>query len=265
MARYVYSDEMLSFLKGGYKQMRLKPLTEAFNSKFDADKKWTAIKAVLKNHNFTCGRKPGFVKDERMLLLTPEQVEFVKEQYKHMSRKDLLTSLNGEFNLELKLGQLVAFLKNHQIRSGRTGCYKKGNVPFNAGTKGVMKANSGSFQKGSRPKNYKPIGYERVCSKDGYIIVKVAEENPWSSSVSGWYRHKHVVIWEENNGPVPDGSCLRFKDGDSRNIALDNLVLVSRGENARLNLMSYKNQPDQVKPIVMSLAKLDQAVFEKSK
>ena len=265
MPRQVYNEKMLTFLQEGFLEMRVRPLTDAFNLKFSTDKNWSAIKAVLKNHRFLCGRKPGFRKDERLLLLTPEQAQFVREQYKNLPRRKCLEALNKEFKLEIKLSQLVAFIKNHGICSGRSGRYENGNVPFNAGTKGFMKANSGSFQKGSRPTNYKPIGHERVCKKDGYIIVKVAERNPWNDNPSGWYRHKHIVNWERDHGPVPDGSCLRFKDGDNKNIDPENLVLVSRGENARLNLMSYNQQPDEIKPVVMGLARLDQTVFERAK
>ncbi|MBU1138823.1 MAG: HNH endonuclease [Proteobacteria bacterium] len=183
-----------------------------------------------------------------------------------MSRNWLLVALNTQFGLSLKLSQLVSFLKNHKISSGRTGRYEKGNVPWTAGLSGtgICKPNSGSFKKGTRPSNYKPIGYERVCKKDGYVLVKVAEVNPWDSSMSGWYRHKHVVEWEKVHGQVPDGFCIRFVDGDKTNFNIENLTLVNRGENARLNQMGYNSQPSEIKPTVMALAKVDQAIYERT-
>jgi hypothetical protein len=125
-----------------------------------------------------------------------------------------------------------------------------------------MKPNGGSFAKGQIPKNYKPIGHERICKKDGYILVKVADRNPWNDNPSGWYRHKHVVLWEEKHGPVPDGSCLRFKDGNKRNVLPENLILVSRGEHLRLTSLGYNEQPEELKPAVLNIAKLEQQIYE---
>ena len=46
---------------------------------------------------------------------------------------------------------------------------------------------------------------------------------------------KHVLIWEQVNGPVPEGHCLIFLDGDRSHIELDNLMLISRKTLAILN------------------------------
>lgn len=262
MPRFRYSPEMIVFLRDGYKKWRVPELTEAFNTRFGLDKSEKAIKTALIGRKFKSGRKSGFAKGERILLLTPEQIEFVKEKYQSLSVKELLAALNDTHGVCLKLSQLKTFLKNHKILSGRTGCFEKGHIPHNTGTKGVMKPNSGSFQKGHKPKNYKPIGSERVCCKDGYVLVKVAEENPFDSSASGWYRHKHVVLWEEHNGPVPDGYCIRFADGDKTNITIENLILVSRAVNARLTIAGYADMPAEIKPTMVAVAKLEQAVFE---
>lgn len=262
MRRFVYTAEMLLFLENGFKRHRIPKLTNLFNEKFSQQRKESQIRAAVKNHKFRCGRKPGFTNGENITLLTPEQIKFVTEKYPELSRKEMLAALNKRFGLSLRLSQLVSFVKNHKIRSGRTGQYGKGNRPHNTGTRGVMKANSGSFKKGSRPTNYQPIGFERL-TKDGYIEVKVSDRNPWKSSQSGWYRLKQIVVWERHNGVVPEGMCLRFKDGSRANCDIDNLMLVSRGENARLNSMGYNGQPDELKPVVLAIAKVDQAVYEK--
>ncbi|SDO95310.1 HNH endonuclease signature motif containing protein [Desulforhopalus singaporensis] len=262
MSRFSYTTEMKNFLKVGFASWRIPELTEKFNNHFGLKKTPGQIKSCLKNNGFTCGRRGGCSKGERITLLTPEQVEFVERRYKEITRHELLDELNRKFGLSLRLTQLVAFIKKHKITSGRTGQYEKGCVSFNAGTKGLMKKNSGSFQQGHRPKNYKPLGHERT-DKDGYVLVKVAECNPWNHTTSGWYRHKHVVIWEEVNGSVPNGYCVRFKDGDRRNICLENLILVSRGEHVRLTQMGYGDQPDEIKPVLVGVAKLEQAIHEK--
>jgi hypothetical protein len=73
--------------------------------------------------------------------------------------------------------------------TGRTGCFEKGDKPWNTGTKGVCKPNSGNFKSGQVSWNKKPVGYERICSKDGYVIVKVAEPNV--------FKLKHRIVWKK--------------------------------------------------------------------
>lgn len=213
-------------------------------------------KARIENSTATNGR--------RAALLTPEQAEFVRRGYKSMSRKELIKALNDKFNLSLKIGQLVYFIKKHKIKSGRTGFFKPGQGSWNKGKKGYMGANKTSFKEGNKPKNYRPIGSERVESKSGYVLIKVSDQKPHSDCPAGWYRYKHVVLWEEHNGPVPEGHCIRFKDGNRLNITIDNLVLVSRGEHARLTRMEYGSQPDEIKPVLLNIAKIDQAISERT-
>ncbi|MCU7356274.1 HNH endonuclease [Enterococcus dispar] len=51
----------------------------------------------------------------------------------------------------------------------------------------------------------------------------------------GRWEPKHRVVWEKENGPIPHNYVLIFKDGDKRNIDLENLMLVSRRELAIIN------------------------------
>jgi len=197
-----------------------------------------------------------------MGLLTVEQDAFLRKEYRRLSRRDVTAALNKRFGLDLKISQIVSYTKNHKITSGRTGRFQPGNIPLpSARPKGPNKT---SFKKGSRPTNYRPIGHERIDKKDGYILVKVAERNPWNDNPSGWYRHKHVVLWEQHHGPVPEGMCVRFLDGDRLNVTLDNLVLVSRGVHARLTVMGFSDQHAEVKPALIGLARLDQAISERT-
>jgi hypothetical protein len=66
-----------------------------------------------------------------------------------------------------------------------------------------------SYSKGHVPANLNQIRHERICSNNGYILVKVDQVNPYTGN-QAWYRAKHVVNWELANGPVPEGMMLRF-------------------------------------------------------
>ena len=266
MANVVYTKEMLVFLKKTYKKLRGRQLTAAFNAEFGTDKKYSTIRATMTRYRLYSGRPKGSSKGENIRLFTPDQVQFIRDQYKKQPIKDVLEAVNTTYGLQIRLQQLKTFVKNQNILSGRTGCFPKGNVPHNTGTVGLMKKNSGSFIAGQRPPNWQPIGHERICSKDGYVYIKVAERSPYrSQSTSGWYRHKHVVLWETHNGPVPEGHVIRFIDGDNTHIDIDNFMLVSKGENARLNKIYFNEQPKEVKPALLAIVKLEQAVLEKSR
>lgn len=52
----------------------------------------------------------------------------------------------------------------------------------------------------------------------------------------------HHVIWEENNGPIPAGFKVCFKDGDHRNCAIDNLELLTNSDQVRKYASKGQNQ-----------------------
>lgn len=262
MTRFVYTSAMLEFLREGFKEFRVPELTIKFNDEFSLDKTQQQIRACLKNNKFKSGRKPGFLKGETIKLLSPDQVDFVRQNYPHLTREELTAELNKEFDLTITVKQLVSFVKNHKILSGRTGYFEKGSDPWNKGTKGLMKPNETSFQKGHTPANRKPVGSERIDSKDGYILTKTDQVNPYTG-YDGFYRAKHVVLWEQHNGPVPNGNVVRFVDGDKTNINIHNLMLVDLGVNAQLNALKYGEHPKETKPTILAIAKLQQAAHDR--
>ncbi|MCY9097417.1 HNH endonuclease [Bacillus inaquosorum] len=156
-----------------------------------------------------------------------EEKEFIKNNVKGRSNAELLKIFNEHFGLNLTKSQIAAFKKNHRLSSGLDGKFKPGHVPFNKGKKGLMCGGKETqFKKGQRALNYRPIGSERV-SVDGYIEIKVADPGKW--------RMKHLVLWEEANGPIPKGHCLLFLDGNKLNVSLDNLQLITRSQLVRMN------------------------------
>jgi hypothetical protein len=73
---------------------------------------------------------------------------------------------------------------------------------------------------------YYPIGSE--SNNHGYKLVKIGK------SRQDW-KLKHHIIWEAANGPIPRGHVVIFANGDKRDFALDNLLLVSHSELAMMN------------------------------
>jgi len=186
---------------------------------------------------------------------TTEHLAFLREHYPQMNIVDLTWAFNIRFGLNKPVRHVRAATKNHRIRSGRNGRFEAGHKSWNKNTKGLTSANKTSFKKGSIPGNTKPLGSERICSKDGFVLVKVNEPNPYTDA-STRYRHKHVVIWEAVNGPKPPGHVIKFLDGDKTNCDIDNLILLTRAELCYLNKNGYNELPDELKPTFRALARL---------
>lgn len=168
---------------------------------------------------------------------TAEHIAFLAENITGCPFSELTEKFNLKFGLSLSVSAVVSLADRNGLHNGRdakfnTGWeptqFKKGHVPANKGKKGVsypgMKATQ--FRKGHKPWNYKPVGTERI-NADGYVDVKVADPNKW--------RPKHILLWEAAHGPVPAGHALLFGDGNKLNVSMDNLILISRGQLARLN------------------------------
>jgi hypothetical protein len=195
------------------------------------------------------------MKTSKPHYFTAAQLDFLREKYKKYSLPVLAWALNETFCLALSESQVRGALRNHHIKSGRTGQFRKEDAPWNLGKKGYMGANKTSFKTGNLPHNHQPLWTERV-DKNGYIEMSVPERNPYTGFPTR-YKHKHVWIWEQAHGPKPKGTAVIFKDGDNRNFYPDNLLLVTRTELLVMNQHGYKALPIELKPSVLALVKVE--------
>lgn len=91
--------------------------------------------------------------------------------------------------------------------------------------------------------NVKPIGSKYV-TPDGYEQTKIAlNGNP-----TDW-QFSHLLLWEKENGPVPAGYRVTFKDGNRRNIKLENLELKTQRQ---IFMENHINSiPEELRPLVI--------------
>ena len=146
---------------------------------------------------------------------TEKEKGFFKSYVPGHTYKEIQEAFIEKFGWEITVSQVKGYIGNNKMRTGTLGQFKKGQISHNKGKKGICPAGSekGWFQKGHIPKNYRPLGSERV-TKDGYIEIKVSETNRW--------KLKHRIIWETENGEIPKGYNLIFLDGDRTNMKLEN-------------------------------------------
>jgi len=187
---------------------------------------------------------------------TPELEAWLRKAYKRMTVKELVPMLNAEFGITATEDQVKGTCERYKLRSGRTGCFEKGNTPWNTGKKGYMGPNRTSFKRGDPPKNAQPLWHERE-DKDGYISLHVPEPDKHTGYKYS-YQLKHIWIWEQANGrKLPRGHAVIFFDGNKRNFDPDNLKLVTRAQLLALNRHNYQQQPDELKASIFALALME--------
>ena len=182
---------------------------------------------------------------------TPEEIrQFVREHAAGIHNEDLAAMVNEKFGTSHTKASIADLKYQLGVRSGinagikkgehlsRATEWKKGHVPINKGTKGMFPTTGGAtrFKKGQKPHNYLPVGTE-VKNTDGYWKVKAADPNIW--------KMKHIFVWEQEHGPVPEGMIVTFLDGDHDHCTPDNLALISLEAHMRRNQMHlYGSTPE---------------------
>lgn len=261
MTRFVYTQEMIDYVRKVAPGRFNKEIAELFNRRFGLDKTASQINSMKSNHGITSGNVRRR-KRPHLRLFTEEQEQFVKENVKGVGNKELTEMVNKEFRTNYTVNQVKALKQRRGWSSELTGYFEKGHKTWNKGKKGLYFKGSekGWFKKGQRPQNYRPVGSERICSKDGYILVKVQDEGTYPER----WRHKHVVEWEKHNGKVPKGHVVTFLDGDKTNTDISNLKLIDR------RTLSYLNRGDGLtdnpteNKVRINVAKLDSKISELS-
>lgn len=177
---------------------------------------------------------------------------------------------------DVSMSNLAALCKRNGWLTGNDGRFSAGQTSWNKGRpcaegEGGRHPNARAthFQKGQRQgvavKLYKPIGTERM-SKSGYLERKIHDGMPLQSR----WRAVHILNWEKVNGPLPKGQCLKCLDGDRLNSEASNWIAVPRALLPRLaggrwGRQSYDDAPPELKPLLLTIAKLEHAAREKRK
>lgn len=240
----------------------------AFQAKFPRDDVTAAnLHQLRKRKGWKVGRVPGRFSGRRLRYSNTE-IEWLRSNAT-MPIADYHRAFCAEFNREDVTPQKLHSLRKREgFKTGRTGRFEKGGASPNKG-KSCPPGTGGrhpnaqrtQFRKGQLPLNFIGHGHERIDSQGGYIIMIVDETNPWTGA-STRPVHKHRWLWEKANGPVPDGHILKCLDGDVTNCDPSNWEAIPRGVLPHLSArfgMHYDQAEPEVKPAIMTLAKLKHA------
>jgi len=173
-----------------------------------------------------------------MKKFTPEEDKILKDNYINYTPGKLGIMLGrSKPSVQQRLKRLKLFAPKHIIKERREKSYfKKGNVVWNKGMKGLRIPGSEKtwFKKGHLPKNTK---YDKCITirtdhaeRRGKII-----KYKWIRLSQGKWQPYHQFIWEKKHGKIPQGHTLRFKNGNTLDVRLSNLILIPRSKQIRMN------------------------------
>ena len=187
-------------------------------------------------------------------IWTKKEIRLLKREYPDTPTAKIAAVLRVPVDRVYSKAAKMGLKKSEQYMASPDACrlrrgdnvgaayrFKPGHVPANKGKKGIsypgMRATQ--FKPGQNPRNWKPIGSERLC--DGYLQRKMTD--------TGYPPHDwkpvHVLLWVEHYGPVPSGYAVAFIDGDKKRVVIENLVLLSRADLMRRNTY-HNNYPKEI-------------------
>jgi len=240
-----YSKTVNDFIAENVSGQTTKDLANLVNRQFGTAFTEGKMKSYKKNHDLksgtVCGLPAGRPSDRY-----PEAIkEFIVSNCIGTGRPQMAELLNRTFCTNYTASQMKSYYTNHKIKCRISTRFEKGHVSANKGSRGVHLSPETEFKNGQMPHNYKPIGTE-TWRGDGYLYVKIADPKKW--------RPKHILLWEAENGTLPEGHRLLFADQNRQNIQLDNLILITRGQLATLNRLHliHQNKPATETGIILA-------------
>lgn len=191
-------------------------------------------------------------------IWTKEENELFVKIYADASLKTMMNHFPGRTQTaiysharSLCIGKSEAYMKSPE--SGRISKandigfntrFQEGMGGWNKGMKQadymkpeqIEKTKATRFKKGQDPHNTNEIGSVRV-SKDGYMEIKVRHLKNGEANNKN-YELLHRFLYRNHHGTIPKGCNVYFVDGNKRNFEIDNLGLITKGENLIRNALS---------------------------
>lgn len=262
-----YSADEMAWLEAN-RAMVISDYHRAFVAAFGRDDLLAVhLHALRKRKGWKTGRDPSRYKG-RGCKYTEAELAWLRENCT-LPLADYHQAFRNAFpKTDVTPQKLLSLRKRYGWKTGRTGRFEPGAVSATKGMKMPFNARSAAtrFRKGQIPQNFRGAGHESI-DENGYVWIIVDQKNPYTGAAT-FRTQKHRWLWEQANGPIPEGHVLKCLDGDKANTDPSNWEAVPLGLLPRLNGKSgrnYDHAPAELKPTIMAVAKIEHRVHERRK
>lgn len=211
-------------------------------------------------------------------LFDDDEIAWMRVNYPRFTFDLSLELFNRHFGREVTRAQWKNAASRYKLGKSyrwEERRFQAGHTPANKGRKGHCAPGSekGWFTKGHANNVEHPMYAERWrtvgSQKVRTLFIKVPGPDPYRRDYPShlkyhWVR-KAVWVWEQANGPVPEGHVVLQLDGDAANCDLANLECVSRGVLQRLNAPWAQREGREHKDVYTTqvrIAQIKQAIAE---
>lgn len=227
------------------------------------------------------------------IILTDEQIDFIKANHSKMSNKKLADSLGlkvttvrtrcyemglYKMRLEYWTNEQVEFLKLHYDYIGDTELaqlfetrwpkdkgWSKKHIEKKRRYLGLKRTKN---QIDDIRKRNTEAGMYAVCNKKRWIatgVTPLGKIKIWNyksgrkfkviKTEDGFIRYA-PFLYKQHYGEVPDGMVIRFKDNDPMNVNIENLECITREENAlRNSILRYPPELRETATLLQQIKK----------
>lgn len=262
-----YPKYLSDFISEHSSEYSIPDMAKEILSRYDIDLTVGQLRSYYKNHRLHALPRKGRKRPDQKIT-TPEMDSFIRGHLKGTGHQAMADLLNETFGTSFTREQIKGYYARNKLNSGLTGRYEKGRVPENKGKKwdeymspeGQKNSRKTQFKPGHIPHNGgAPVGTIRLrhdhMKRPGskpYYWEKTAQPNVW--------RLKHQLVWEEHNGPIPEGCIITFANGDTLDYRIENLVLTTKAQNAVRNHLGLKGSDKETAETANKIADLKIAI-----
>ncbi|WP_160316006.1 HNH endonuclease signature motif containing protein [Chryseobacterium sp. Hurlbut01] len=215
-----WSPEMIAFIKGNFKTKTNKKLAQELGLKVTAVREKCYELGLYKL---------------RMEYWNEEQIQFLKDNYKKIGDTEIAEIFNKKYKKN------KGWTKKHIEKKRRYLNLKRSMAE-------IKSIREDWRIKGLYAESVRKMWKTRGCRQYGDRVVWKGES---FTKIEIGYINTRVFVWNENFGEVPDGMLIRHKDGNQLNCEIDNLELVTRADNCRMNVYnSFSKYPEELRMII---------------
>lgn len=173
----------------------------------------------------------------RKFSYTPEQIAFLAEHVQGTKYPVLAEMFNARFGCNKTAQMIKGVCMYKGLRNGIDPRFRAGFTPENRFPVWACRRRS----------RMHPIGSEYINAR-GFTMIKIANPNQW--------RAKHIVVWEEENGPLPKGNVVLFANGNRQDFRLDNLIMLTSSEWSYLRMQGKLSDNEDGNRAAILIAKV---------